>query len=298
MKKKYPSRYANIELNYENGGSLSRFIPANLFMKVNKRLSAVNQRSLYENQAETLKVIILLAVFGVLYFLLSFILFHDLWYHVLICAFATAVFLYVQLENYFEALENKVKYELPNICDKISHYYDHLDGNLLHVLKKTEERVSSNSRVYISRIKDALSSDNYEIELMKVKNSMPIMWLKILCMIILFAKRNGGTIYDESNRKQNRNIMAEVLEVYSIIIDFNNLQQGYIDAEMKGYENLLLYAPFATVIVVKGYYKYFSKYIDVISVYDGIEAKSLVALLFFFSSAGALFLHWLRSNQN
>lgn len=263
-----------------------------------RRLTLINQRSNAENLWLGTKISLVIGLLGSIYLIISFSLFHALWYHNAISIMSTFLFMYMLREGYFEKIEYNIKDELPNICNKLTHYYAHLDGNLIPAMQRTEARTSPATRIFVTRIREALESENCDSEIKKLQERMSSVWLKMLCTILLFGKKIGGTVFNNAGERTGENVISKVLEKLSVIIDFNNLQQGYNDSEMKSYQYFVFFSPMAAIIAIKGYYSYFSRYIDVMSIYEKPQAQTLVAVMFLSANLGALFIHWIRKNQS
>lgn len=278
-------------------GVLVEKVPPKLYSNTNKRLSMINQRSELDNMFSSIKVSLALLLAGLGNFGLMYYLAHDLWYHKVLAVVSSMIFIYILHGNYFERLENKIREELPELGNSIEHYYTHHDGNLIAALESAELRTKPELKVFVAKIKEIFKNEDYLENINVLKSNMSNFWLQILCTILSIAKEKGGKIIKVNTNGERENVISEVLEKLSNIIEFNNIQQGYDNAEMKQYEFMTFLAPYGIIFVTKFYYAYFSKYIDVMSAYETVEAKTYVAMIFLFGNLGTLFIHWVRRSQ-
>lgn len=273
-------------------------MPKRVYRKTNKTLSTINLRSELDNMLLSIRISLLLIIAGLINFTVVYYLAHDLWYQTLMAVASSIIFVYVLYGNYLESVETKIKNELPNLCSDLEHYYTHHDGNLIAALENTEKSQKPEIQIIVRKIIDVLQKENYIENMNLLKSRMTFFWLQILCTILSFAKEKGGKVVKLNEKGESVNVIAEVLEKMTNIIEFGNIQQGYDNAEMKQYELIIFLSPYAIVFVTKLYYSYFSQYIDVMSAYNTIEAKTYVSLIFLTGNLGTLFINWVRKNKN
>lgn len=278
----FNSKYKNTIRSY-----LIKILPNIILAKTNKRIASINQRSLFDNLSLSIKITTILFTLSGIYFILAFNLFNTFWYHKLISIVSTFVFYYLAKETVFELIENKLKNELPSMCKKLSHYYEHYNYNLNLALKETENRVTPNSKFVLVKIRETLGKPDYDKNMITLQNEMPLSWLKMLSNILSIAKKNGGVIISE-NLKRMKNI-----------IGFLNLQQGIANAELLGMELFVFFTPFVIIPVSRWYNSALLADIESIgNIYNSVQAQSIAALIFLFGNVGALFIHWIRKLQS
>lgn len=269
-----------------------------LLFKLNYRLSLINQKSPASNSGISLILLSVLTFLGAFYFLFAYNTFNGFWYHKVLCAFSTFIFVYLCEQSYFEIYESKIGKDLPNTIKKLTHYYNHYKGNIIPALEDTISRCPKSNRVFILKIKEALLKPDYEKQIEKLENRMPVIWLKILCRLILFAKENGGVASKKDNKLQREDVISSNLKRLTGIVTFVNIEQGYNDAELLGMQIFVFFAPFLVIPMTKWYNASLLIDFNMGSIYESMEAQNLTAIMMVISGLGAIFIHWMRKLQN
>jgi len=283
-------------------GNIGRHIRStaskNLFSKLNKRLTLINQKSPAQNAGTSAMLFFGLVLLGVLYFLFAHYSFNGLWYHKVLCIFSTIIFVYLCKESYFEIYERQIKKDLPNTLKKLTHYYNHYGGNIMPALDDTISGCPKGNRIYIQKIKDALLKPDYERQIEELEHRMPTIWFKMLCRLILFAKENGGAAAEDSGRAFGEDVIFNNLKRLTNIVILLNFEQEYNDAELLGMQFFVFFAPFLAIPMSKWYNTSLLLDLDMRNIYGSIEAQGLTAVILAASGLGAVFIHWMRKLQN
>lgn len=277
----------------------NRHSPAfGLLFRLNSRLTLINQKSPAQNIGTSLRLLTALTLLGFFYFLFAYNTFSGLWYHKVLCVFSTIIFIYLCEQSYFEIYEEQIKKDLPNTLKKFTHYYNHYQGNVLPALEDTAVRCPKSNRVYILKIKEALSRPEYERQIEELEHKMPTIWLKMLCRLVLFAKENGGAVSESSRKSHSEDVISNNLRRLTNIVTFLNIEQGYNDAELLGMQAFVFFAPFLVIPLTKWYNSNLLIDIDMENIYGSIQAQGLSATMLFICGLGALFIHWMRKLQS
>jgi hypothetical protein len=261
-------------------------VPLGIVLTTNDRLCKINQKTQKENMTLTLKLMVLFTILSTIYFGISFKLFHALWYHKLLTIMATATFFYLIREMYFEIEEYRVKSAYPRTFRKISHYYFHYNKNIDVALKEAESKVPPINKLLITKLVQATSKPNYDMSLDHVKENVFSIWVKMLCNIVSIAKTYSGQV------------IGEAIETITNLIEYYNIQQSFLNVELLGFELATFFSPMLIIPAGKLFNSYILNEIGGIDVYQSVEAQNITALLLLLSNVGALFIHWLRKNQN
>lgn len=269
-----------------------------MFIKLNNRLTLINQKTPAQNMGTSLMLLSGLTLLGALYFLFAYNTFSGLWYHKVLCGFSTLIFVYLCKESYFEIYEKRIRKDLPNTLKKLTHYYNHYKGNVIPALEDTISRCPKSNRVYIAKIKEALLKPDYKSQIEKLEDKMPTIWLKMLCRLILFAKENGGAVSEDSGKASGGDVISNNLKRLTNIVTFLNIEQGYNDAELLGMQIFVFFAPFLVIPMSKWYNTSLLIDINLGDIYGSIQAQSLTAIMLLISGLGAIFIHWMRKLQN
>ncbi len=288
------NRYNKVNLVWHNRQSLY----FSLINKLNNRLTLINQKSAAQNIGTSLILLSVLILLGALYFLFAYNTFSGLWYHKVLCALSTAIFVYLCEQSYFEIYEKQIKKDFPNTLKKLIHYYNHYQGNVLPALEETISRCPKSNRVYIVKLKEALLKPEYERQIEELESRMPTIWLKMLCRLILFAKENGGAVSEANRKLPAEDVISNNLKRLTNIVTFLNIEQGYNDAELLGMQIFVFFAPFLVIPLTKWYNANLLIDLNMGDIYGSIQAQSLTAIMLFTSGLGALFIHWMRKLQS
>ena len=269
-----------------------------ILFKLGSRLTLINQKSPVQNFGTSLTLLSALSILGALYFLFAYNTFSGLWYHKVLCIFSTLIFVYLCEQSYFEIYESQIAKDLPNTIKKLTHYYNHFKGNVLPALEDTIPRCPKSNRVYVVKIKEALLKPDYQNQVEKLELKMPTIWLKILCRLIMFAKENGGMLYEKDSKFLKEDVISNNLKRLTNIVTFLNIEQSYNDAELLGMQAFVFFAPFLVIPITKWYNASLLIDLNMGSIYQSIEAQNLTAIMMVISGLGALFIHWMRKLQN
>lgn len=262
-----------------------------LLIKLNNRLTLINQKSPAQNAGTSLALISGLILVGFLYFLFAWSTFRGLWYHKALCCFSTLIFVFLCKESYFELYEKRIKKDLPDTLKKLTHYYNHYNGNIIPALEDTISRCPKSNRIYVIKIKEALMKPDYQRQIEELEDKMPVIWLKMLCRLILSAKENGGKSY-------GGDVVSNNLKRITNIVTFLNIEQGYNDAELLGMQIFVFFTPFLVIPLTKWYNTSLLSDLNMGDIYGSIQAQGLTAIMMFISGIGAIFIHWMRKLQN
>lgn len=275
-----------------------------LLRLIYNRLSILSQ---YNSNESFQKSIVLMLVWGVLgftYFSISIYLFNSLWYHIFFSFFSTIIFMFLCYEYYFDWLEKKIKTQLPRCCRKLAHYYSHYQGNIVLALKAVEEKGPNTTKLFMSKIRQALESVNIENEIKKLKSELPYSWLKMLCVLLMLGKSNGvNTSYSinssefDIEKNNSRDELEQSLRRITNIIYLINIEQGKNNAELFFIEIFMFISPYFFVIVTDIFNRQILTEMNAMDVYQGIQAQTLKALMFLVGNIATLFIHWLRKQQ-
>lgn len=269
-----------------------------LLYRVNKRLTCINQKSPLQNIRTSLRLLIALSVLGGLYFAFAYSLFNDIWYHKLICVASTLVFVYLCGQTYFEVQEKRIKRDLPGTLKKLVHYYNHYKGNMNAVLQATIDKCPKSNRVYLYKIAESLEKPEYELHMEKLEDTMPSVWLKMLCRLLVFAKSNGGKVVGNINDDLRGDVISNNLKRLSGIVTLLNIEQSYNDAELLGMQIFVFFAPFVAIPLSKWYNASLLADLNMGNIYNSVQAQSLTAIILMTANIGAVFIHWMRKLQN
>ncbi|HYE82545.1 MAG TPA: hypothetical protein VEG39_10340 [Clostridia bacterium] len=277
----------------------SRYNPYySLLLKLNNRLTLINQKSPARNISASFLLLSVLILLGACYFLFAYNTFSGLWYHKVLCVFSTLIFVYLCEQSYFEIYEKRIRKDLPNTLKKLTHYYNHYKGNIIPALEDTISRCPKSNRIYIMKIKEALMKPDYDRQVEELEHKMPTTWFKMLCRLVLFAKENGGTIIEKDNKAPGEDVISNNLKRLTNIVTFLNIEQGYNDAELLGMQVFVFFAPLLVIPVTRWYNASLLIDMNTVDIYGSIQAQNLTAILMFISGIGALFIHWMRKLQN
>lgn len=268
-----------------------------LLSRLNRRLTRINQKAPAQNMGASLLLLAAIALLSLLYFLFAFSTFSGLWYHKALCILSTVIFAYLCEQSYFELYEKKIKRDLSNTLKKLTHYYNHYKGNIIPALEDTISKCPGSNRIFILKIKEALVKPDYERQIEELERRMPVIWLKMLCRLVLFAKENGGAAGSDGNTA-NGDVISGSLKRLTSIVTFLNIEQGYNDAELLGMQIFVFFSPFLVIPVTRWYNESLLIDLNLGSIYSSVEAQSLTAIMLFISSFGALFIHWMRKLQS
>lgn len=280
-------------------GESGRYNPwYGLLLRLNNRLTLINQKSPAQNMGASLLLLVALALLGACYFLFAYNTYGGLWYHKVLCFFSTLVFVYLCEQSYFEIYEQRIRKDLPNTLKKLTHYYNHYKGNIIPALDDTISRCPKSNRIYIIKMKEALMKPDCERQVEELEKKMPTIWFKMLCRLVLFAKENGGTVPEKDGKASGEDVIANNLKRLTNIVTFLNIEQGYNDAELLGMQIFVFFAPFMVIPVTRWYNTSLLIGVNMEGIYRSVQAQSLTAIMMFISGMGALFIHWMRKLQN
>ncbi|MGE5629800.1 MAG: hypothetical protein ACM3TR_01745 [Caulobacteraceae bacterium] len=273
--------------------------PEYLYKGFNNRLSFLNQRSPQENTTTSIKLAAGFILASVIYLVVASYLINALWYHNILIISAAVLFFIILRESYFESQEKSIKENLPKLIRKILHYYTHYNKNIVAALQETEKRCPVNMRIFVIKIRMALESEDYEHDIDELKENMPSIWLKMLCVLMLIAKRQGVKDFegDSSSIGYEKDPISLNLQKMIKMINFINIEQKQNTAKLIGYQIGCFLTPFVTLPVVSLYYSKLDKLMNLGNPYGDITAQTLAAVLLFSGNAGALYIHWLRKMQ-
>lgn len=274
-------------------------LPKQMYRGISNRLGLINQLSPQENLLKSIQLSIILVIATAIYFVIANSMVNALWYHKVLLMGSTILFFLVIRESYFESLEKGIKENLPKLIKKILHYYIHYNRNIMVALEETEKRCPNNLKIYVVKIREALIDAEYETKINELQRRMPSPWLKMLCILLLFAKRQGvpDTSRDYTESRFENDPISLNLRKMIRIINFINIEQKHNTAKLIGYQIMSFLAPFFTIPVVRLYYSKLNMMIDIGNPYGDITAQTLSALLLFSGNAVALYIHWLRKLQ-
>lgn len=259
-----------------------------------RRLSLLNQRSLAENIPKGYALFYSISIISAVYLIIALRLFHTLWYHKLFALLSALIFAYCLQDLYFEKVERKIKQSLPKTTKKLSHYYTHYKGSIIQTLTDTEERCPEEARLYLVKIRKALLSGDAGEEIASLKNNFPFVWFRMLASIIHMAKEKGIGV--ESNQGQI-NMIGRSLTKMTNMLNFINVQQGYNDSELKYIQLFLYIVPFLFVFASDCINGKILIEMNMMDVYQSIEAQNIKSYIFLSSNLSALFIHWMRKQQ-
>ena len=288
-----------LNLLYSNNNIKNR-IPNRLYKSICKRLCRLNQLSPKENLINSIRLSFIFIIASAIYYLVAQLIVDGLWYHDLLIILSTVLFYIVIKESYFESLEKNIEQNLPKLISKILHYYTHYNFNIIVALEEAEKRSHSSVKIFASKIRDALLSADYENKIKELQEDMPLNWLKTLCVILLFAKKQG-VAENTGNTQMNTNSSDPIslnLRKMIRIINFTNVEQKQNTTKLIGYQLMSFMAPLFTIPVVKIYYRYMDTMVQIGNPYADMTAQTLAAILLFAGNASALYIHWLRKLQH
>ena len=208
---------------------------------------------------------------------------------------STIIFIYICEEMYFERIEFKIKMELPSTCKKLAYYYIHYNGNIYQALNETSYKCSKGNKVFIVKIKEAISKVDYKREFIILQEEFTSIWLKMLCNIVIFAKENGSSLRIENHESED--VIARSLTKITNIITLMNIEQSYNNAEFIGMQIFVFIIPMIAVPLSRFYNYNLLVDLNVEDIYKSIQAQNLTAMLIFASNLGALFIHWIRKQS-
>ena len=132
----------------------------------------------------------------------------------------------------------------------------------------------------------------------ELQKQMPTIWLKMLCVLLMSAKRQA---YLRSKRIAVQTMKNDPisLSMRKMINTINaiNIEQKHNTAKLIGYQIFSFLAPIITIPFVRLYYVKFNSLIDLGNPYGDVIAQTLAALLLLSGNAVALYIHWLRKLQ-
>ncbi len=251
--------------------------------KISKRLSSINQKTEYENIPLTINILLISSIAGIVYLSFCISIFNELWYHKLIAFAAAFIVAKAMIELMLEIIETRFQKKLPQMIRVFGYYYDHHNGNLNKALDSSIERTKDENRVYLQKIKIAVNKENYVQEMEYVKKNMPSIWLKLLCNLIIFAKREG-----------NKDAIAPNFNKLTYIINFVNLSQGLNNMEFLWIEIGLLGLPIVVIPFTQMYNGFILRAIEYGNIYESVEAQTKAALILITCNVAALIVNWIR----
>lgn len=287
-----------LHIRTDFGSYSRRSIFHSLLYKFNRRLTNINQQAPEQNLGTSLLLLSGITLLGALYFIFAYGTFKGLWYHKILCILSTLIFIYLCEQSYFEVYEKRIRRDLPGTLKKLTHYYNHYKGNIIPAMEDTIGRCPKSNRIYILKMKEALSKPDYEKHIEALERQMPVIWLKMLCRLVLFAKENGGEVHGSNGKSVEGDVISSNLKRLTNIVTFLNIEQGYNDAELLGMQVFVLFSPFFVIPVTRWYNASLLIDFNIGDIYNSIQAQSLTAVMLFISGFGALFIHWMRKLQN
>jgi hypothetical protein len=168
-------------------------------------------------------------------------------------------------------------------------------------IKETEEKCPVESKYYLIKIRKALVSNNMDKEVTALKNSFPFVWYRMLTSILYMAKKKGnGTEKNAegSVNSENTNLIGKNLMKITNIVNFINVQQGYNDAELRYIQLFLYLSPFLFIFASDWINAKILIEMNMQEVYQGIKAQNIKSYIFLAANLSALFIHWMRKQQN
>ncbi|HCC07660.1 MAG TPA: hypothetical protein DEP72_05825 [Clostridiales bacterium] len=248
-----------------------------------KRLSRINQRTESENMQLSLKIALVSLSVGLVYFVFCICIFNELWYHKLIALAASLIIIKTTLELILEVIENRFKKKLPQMIRVFGYYYQHYNGNLNKALDASIDRTRDENKIYLQKIKTAINKENYIQEIDYLKKNMPSVWLKLLCNLVVFAKRDG-----------DKDAIAPNLNRLTYIINFVNLSQGQNNVEFLWIEVGLLILPLIVIPFTQMYNGIILEAMEYENIYKGLEAQTKASAILLVSVLSAMVVNWIR----
>ncbi|HAN10648.1 MAG TPA: hypothetical protein DCP90_08575 [Clostridiales bacterium] len=254
-----------------------------LINTIAKRLSRINQRTESENVPLSLKIAAVALSVGLVYFAFCISIFHELWYHKLIALAATLIIIKTTLELILEVIENRFKKKLPQMIRIFGYYYRHYNGNINKAMDASIDRTRDENKIYLQKIKIAINKEDYIQEMEYLKKNMPSVWLKLLCNLVIFAKRDG-----------DKDAIAPNLNKLTYIINFVNLSQGQNNVEFLWIEVGLLVLPLIVIPFTQMYNGIILEAMEYENIYLGLEAQTKASLILLTSILSAMVVNWIR----
>lgn len=252
---------------------------------VEKRLSSFDGTDIKTKKA--MQLLIEASIFGVLYIVYCYYVFHgELWYLDVLIFISTILFIYNYLDIRIEWIKKKAIKDVPKTIRKLRYY---LIGtqNLEKALELTEKAVPDSTKPFITRLKEAVESEDYIKNIEKMKNSTKSEWMKIICTLIRGYKENGDEQKAITNnlKKTTRNI------------EFINLQQGLDNSALLGFQIMLFFLPLIGIPGIQLFNRQLLNAFDQIQLMGSLETKIMAGKIILVSNIFTLLLSWARKNS-
>lgn len=231
------------------------------------------------------RVLIETIVISLVYAFYCYNFFHGIWYLNVLVIFSTILFAINYLDIRLELLAKKFRDDVPKTVRRLRYYL--LDTkNISKALKKTVKRSPNTTRYYMEKLSEAVDSLDYKKEIEKVKDLTKAEWLKMLCNILVYCKKNG----DEEQ------VISNNLSKVTKIVEFVNVQQGLDNAEILWTQIFVFILPLIGIPLVQAFNGIIFEAMEQQNLYMNYQANVKAASILLVSNISTLFISWMRKN--
>ena len=232
------------------------------------------------------QVFIEIIIISAAYALYCFKFFHGIWYLNILIIFSTILFGLNYLDIRLEILSKKFRDDVPKTVRRLRYHL--LDTkNISKALEKTVKRSPQTTKYYMERLNKAVDSLEYEKEIEEIKKLTKAEWLKMLCNIIVYCKKNG----DEEQ------VISNNLSKITRIVEFINVQQGLDNAEILWTQIFVFIIPLVGIPLVQMFNNVLFQAMEQQNVYLNYQASIKAATILLVSNVSTLFISWMRKNS-
>lgn len=251
---------------------------------IERRISRINHASV--NGKVALKIVIEMAVIGILYLSYCFYFFHGIWYLDFLIAASTFTFLFCYLDMRLEGMENQFKRDIPKTVRKFRYYLLNTK-DISKALEKTCARAPDTTRKYFQELKEAVDSSDLQGEIEKLKENTAFEWLKMLCDLVYYYKVNGDK---ECVVTRNMGRMTKIIE-------FVNIQQSLDNVQLIFAQKFVVFLPLLGIPGVQLFYRFLLNVLDQPDLYLMQTAGIMAAQILLLSNLANIFISWIRKNN-
>lgn len=257
----------------------------NPVLYIQTRLKDINHGTLLSNRDLAVKLTVKTGIVGLLYAMYCYYFFHGVWYLNMLIVITTLIFMVVYLDGQLEKVYTKTLEEIPKTIRKLRYYLVHTQ-NIHKALESTEAKAPPVTKVYISRLRHAVESNDVKESMDQLKNDINEEWLKMICDLVYYCKING----DEDG------IVTSNLAKVTDIIEFVNIQQGQDNVSLKGSQNFVTFAPLLGIPAIKAFNGVLYTALDNPQLVNSLTAQIMAAVILLFANVATLFILWIRKS--
>lgn len=255
-----------------------------LIAPIEKKLQSINYSNM--NATKAIQILIEMIVLGFIYMLYCYCFFSGIWYLNMLIVISTLIFLYIYLDFRIEWIKKKVNKDVPKTTRKLRYYLINTK-NVEVALAKTEEKAPETTKIFISKLKEAVESEDFKTNIKKIKDSSNTEWMKIICTLIESYKLYG----DEEN------VITKNLKKTTKTIEFINLQQGLDNSALLGFQIFIFFLPLIAIPGIQLFNQRLMIAFEQSQILGNLEGQIMIGQIIFVSNIFTLLLSWIRKNN-